>query len=127
MFPFSASVAMGQGFGDPSITAHPLFQFIPFVLIFVIFYFLIIRPQQKKQKEHQTMLGALQKGDKVVTTGGIYGTVIKLGDDWLTLEIAEKVRIKIERAQITRLVEKEEERKEREPDTIEQSQPKENQ
>ena len=102
MFPFE-SVAMAQSFGGSSLTSNPFFQFIPFILIFVVFYFLLIRPQHKKQQEHQKMLDNLKKGDEVVTTGGMCGTIYKLGDDWLTLEVSEKVRIKLERGQVARL------------------------
>jgi len=72
----------------------------------VIFYFLLIRPQQKKQKEHQAMLSKITVGDEVVTAGGILGKVIEVGDNFLTLEIAENVRIKVQRFQVTSLVPK---------------------
>ena len=72
----------------------------------VIFYFLLIRPQQKKQKEHQAMLSKITAGDEVVTAGGILGKVIEVGDNFLTLEIAENVRIKVQRFQVTSLVPK---------------------
>jgi len=64
---------------------------------------LIIRPQQKKQKEHQRMVDSLGKGDKIVTNGGIFGTIVKVGDDRLTLEIASKIQIQLERHQVSRL------------------------
>ncbi|MBF0280204.1 MAG: preprotein translocase subunit YajC [SAR324 cluster bacterium] len=101
MFPFVTD-AMAQGV-PASITESPLFGMLPFVLIFVVFYFLLIRPQQKKQKALQQMINDLQKGDKVVTNGGIHGTVYKLGDNVITLEIADKVRIQLDRQNITRL------------------------
>ncbi len=72
----------------------------------VIFYFLLIRPQQKKQKEHQAMLGKIAAGDEVVTAGGILGRVIEVGDQFITLEIADNVRIKVQRFQVTSLVPK---------------------
>ena len=75
-------------------------------LFVVIFYFLLIRPQQKKQKEHQAMLSKITAGDEVVTAGGILGKVIEVGDNFLTLEIAENVRIKVQRFQVTSLVPK---------------------
>lgn len=75
--------------------------FIPLILMFVIFYFLLIRPQQKKAKAHQEMISAIKKGDKVITSGGIHGTVVKVEDATVTLEIAEKVSIKMVRANIT--------------------------
>ena len=76
------------------------------VLFIVIFYFLLIRPQQKKAKEHQGMLGRLAAGDEVVTAGGILGRVIEVGDNFTTLEIADGVRIKIQKYQITSLMPK---------------------
>ncbi|MBP7516343.1 MAG: preprotein translocase subunit YajC [Desulfobulbus sp.] len=75
-------------------------QFVPLILIFVVFYFLLIRPQQKKAKEHQNYLANLKKGDKVITGGGIHGQIASLTDTVVTLEIAENVRIKVNRGAI---------------------------
>ncbi|BCS96136.1 hypothetical protein DSLASN_17680 [Desulfoluna limicola] len=75
--------------------------FVPLILMFVIFYFLLIRPQQKKAKAHQEMINAIKKGDNVVTSGGIHGTIVKVDDATVTLEIAEKVNIKVIRANIS--------------------------
>jgi preprotein translocase subunit YajC len=75
-------------------------QFLPLVLIFIVFYFLLIRPQQKKAKEHQSYLANLKKGDKVITGGGIHGAITGLTDTVVTLEIAENVRIKVSRSAI---------------------------
>ncbi|WP_448874364.1 preprotein translocase subunit YajC [Desulfobulbus propionicus] len=77
-----------------------LAQFVPLILIFIVFYFLLIRPQQKKAKEHQNYLANLKKGDKVITGGGIYGQIAGLTDKVVTLEIAENVRIKVSRSAI---------------------------
>lgn len=74
--------------------------FIPFVLIIVIFYFLLIRPQQKKAKEHQTFLANLQKGNAIVTSGGLHGKITGLTDTTVTLEIADNVRVKVSRPHI---------------------------
>jgi preprotein translocase subunit YajC len=71
------------------------------VLVFIIFYFLLIRPQQKKSKEHQQMLGKLKKNDEVMTSGGIYGKVTALTDSTVTLEVAPNVRIRVNRPQIS--------------------------
>ncbi len=101
MFPFE-SVAYAQSAGEAS-SQSAFFQFIPLVLILGVFWFLIIRPQQKKQKEHQRMVDSLNKGDKVVTNGGIFGTIVKVGEDRITLEIASKVQINIERQQVSRM------------------------
>jgi preprotein translocase subunit YajC len=75
-------------------------SFIPLILIFVVFYFLLIRPQQKKVKEHQNFVANLKKGDAVVTNGGIYGEITGLTDTVVTLEIADNVRIKVSRPNI---------------------------
>ena len=101
MFPF-VSVAYAQSAGEAS-SQSAFFQFIPLVLILGVFWFLIIRPQQKKQKEHQRMVDNLKKGDKVVTNGGIFGTIVKVGDDRITLEVANKVQINVERQQVSRM------------------------
>ncbi len=97
--------AMAQAAGGASAGggATPLIMMAVFV---VIFYFLLIRPQQKKQKEHQAMLSKITAGDEVVTAGGILGKVIEVGDNFLTLEIADNVRIKVQRFQVTSLVPK---------------------
>ena len=88
-----------------SSTQQPsmLASFVPLILIFLIFYFLLIRPQQKKQKEHTRMVSSLKKGDKVVTNGGIFGTISKVGEDRITLEVASKLNIQIERHQVARI------------------------
>jgi preprotein translocase subunit YajC len=73
---------------------------IVFGLIFVIFYFMIIRPQQKRQKERQKMLDALEKGDKILTAGGIYGTVVGIEDKTVLVQIADNVKVKVERGSV---------------------------
>jgi preprotein translocase subunit YajC len=75
-------------------------QFVPLILIFVVFYFLLIRPQQKKAQEQQGFLTNLKKGDKVMTGGGVHGTITGLTDTAATLEIADNVRIKVQRGYI---------------------------
>lgn len=81
--------------------------FLPIVLIFVVFYFLLIRPQQKKMKQHKEMLAAVRRGDRIVTGGGIIGTVTKVIDDnELQLEIAEGVKVRVQRQLISGLVAK---------------------
>jgi preprotein translocase subunit YajC len=70
-------------------------SFAPLVILFVIFYFLLIRPQQKKAKEHREMVSKLEKGDAVVTSGGIHGTITGVAEDAVTMEIAENVRVKV--------------------------------
>ena len=82
-------------------------QFVPLILIFAIMYFLLIRPQQKKLKEHQAMVAALRRGDMVVTQGGIIGKVSKVKDDGeIEVEIAENVRVRVMRATIVQVLSK---------------------
>ena len=76
MFPFE-SVAYAQAGGAE---ANPFVSFVPLILIVVVFWFFLIRPQQKRQKEHQKMISELGKGDRIVTTGGLFGTITKIGD-----------------------------------------------
>lgn len=83
-----------------------LFSFLPMIGIFVIFYFLLLRPQQKKAKETRAMLAALQKGDEVVTAGGIVGKISKLGDQYATVEIANGVEMNVQRGAISQLLPK---------------------
>lgn len=75
-------------------------QFLPLIIIFAIFYFILIRPQQQKQKKHKSMLDSLQKGDKVITIGGLYGIIREIKGDVLTLEIAKDVVINTTRSAI---------------------------
>ncbi|MFC1627792.1 preprotein translocase subunit YajC [Gemmatimonadota bacterium] len=84
---------------------NPIGYFLPFALIIGIFYFLIIRPQSKRQKEHKALITALQKGDKVVTAGGFHGTVHAINEekDIVVLEIADKVRVEMNRSSISRV------------------------
>jgi preprotein translocase subunit YajC len=86
--------AQGGGFG----------AFIPLILMFVIFYFLLIRPQQKKQKEHTLMIKNLRKGDRVMTNGGIMGTIASLDETTIHLEVANKVKVKINRGYVAALI-----------------------
>ncbi len=93
--PAYAQAATGGGL-------ESLQSFLPLVLIFVVFYFLLIRPQQKRQKEHREMINALRRGDRVVTAGGIIGTVAKVvSDTEVSVEIAEGVRVRVVRSSIT--------------------------
>ncbi|MFN3535341.1 MAG: preprotein translocase subunit YajC [Desulfatiglandales bacterium] len=94
--------AMGSGAGGNAATPQggAFATFIPLILMFVIFYFLLIRPQQKKARQHREMLNALRVGDNIVTSGGLYGTITGIGDGVVTVEIAPKVRVKISRGSI---------------------------
>jgi preprotein translocase subunit YajC len=99
----SPAYAQGTGLMDQSA----LIQFLPLVLIFVVFYFLLIRPQQKKQKDHRTMLDALRRGDRVVTGGGILGTVNRVvSPEEVEVDIASNVRVRILRSTIASVLAK---------------------
>ncbi|UGA38595.1 preprotein translocase subunit YajC [Chromobacterium haemolyticum] len=80
--------------------------FLPMIAIFVLFWFLMVRPQQKRMKEHQKMLSEIQKGDEVATQGGIVGRVAKIGEQFLTLEIANGVEITVQRGSVSAKLEK---------------------
>ncbi len=77
--------------------SDPLLTMLPLVLVFVVFYFFLIRPQSKRQKEHKEMVAKLAVGDEVVTTGGILGKVVEMGDQFVQVEVADGVRIKMQR------------------------------
>ncbi len=79
---------------------------LPLVLMFVVLYFVMIRPQMKKQKEHRAMIEALAKGDEVATAGGLLGKVTKLGDAYLTLELAPGVEVQMQRSAIIQVLPK---------------------
>jgi len=99
----SVAHAMGQT-GGAAGGAGGIAGFLPIIILFVIFYFLLIRPQQKKAKEHRGMISNLKKGVRIITSGGIYGTIISLDDTTIGLEIAEKVKIKITRGNVAAVV-----------------------
>ena len=95
---------MGAAGGGATGQAGGLAGFLPIIILFAIFYFLLIRPQQKKAKEHRNMIGNLKKGTRIITSGGIYGTIISIDDTTIGLEIAEKVKIKISRGNVAALI-----------------------
>lgn len=96
----NTAFAMGQHAGGQGGAAGGFTAFVPLILMFVIFYFLLIRPQQKKAKEHRDMVNNLKKGDRIITSGGIHGTITSLDDTSVSVEIAEKVKIKLARGNI---------------------------
>ncbi|MBF0257333.1 MAG: preprotein translocase subunit YajC [Desulfamplus sp.] len=102
----STAYAMGQSGASGAPAGGGFTAFVPLILMFVIFYFLLIRPQQKKAKEHQNMVNNLKKGDRIITSGGVHGTIISLGDTTVSLEIAENVKIKINRGNVAALNQK---------------------
>ncbi len=93
----SAYAQAAAGAADP---AGSMMQFLPIILMFVVLWFLMIRPQQKKAKEHQAMLDAMAKGDEVVTSGGIAGRVVKIGENYVTVEVAEGVEVNVQKPAI---------------------------
>lgn len=96
--------ALGQQGGGTSGGAGGFASFIPLILMFVIFYFLLIRPQQKKTKEHRQMIDNLKTGDRIITAGGLHGRITGVSENALTVEIAEKVRVKVNRASVSGLL-----------------------
>ncbi len=98
------SLAFAQSGAAPE-GPGPLVQFFPLILIFIVFYFLLIRPQQQKAKAHRTLLSELKRNDEVVTVGGLYGRIMEIGEKVVTLELAQNVRIRVERSKIEALAE----------------------
>ena len=95
---FDNPIIAVQTAGEP----HPLMGFLPLIFMFLIFYFLLIRPQQKKQKEHQWFTQNLQKNQEVVTAGGIHGTVVQVKEQTVVLRVADQVKIEVDRSSISR-------------------------
>jgi preprotein translocase subunit YajC len=94
-----AGVAYAQS-GTPMTGPHPLIQFVPLLLVFAVFYFLLLRPQQQRAKERQSMIDNIKRNDEVMTSGGLYGRVVELQDKVVTLEIAPKVTVRVDRQHI---------------------------
>ena len=88
------------GEGAPGPQPNPLMQFLPLILIGVIFYFLLIRPQQKQRKEHQALIQSLKTGDKVVTNAGIHGLIANVKDGTVTLKIADNVKVEFDKSSV---------------------------
>jgi preprotein translocase subunit YajC len=82
--------------------------FIPLILMFAIFYFLLIRPQQKKSKQQKAMLSSIKKGDKIVTSGGLHGVITGVDTDVVTMEIAPKIRVKVSRGSVAGILRRDE-------------------
>ncbi|HEX2479276.1 MAG TPA: preprotein translocase subunit YajC [Geminicoccaceae bacterium] len=98
------SPAYAQAGGAPG--GFDLISLMPLLLIFVVFYFLLIRPQQKKMKQHRDMVAALKRGDRVLTAGGIIGSVVKVEDAELLVEIAKDIRVRVARSTISDVLSK---------------------
>ena len=98
----AAAQAAGGAAGQPSM----LGSILPLIIIFVVFWFLLLRPQMKRAKEHRELLAKLQKGDEVITSGGLAGRIEDLGESFVTVEIADKVSIKVQRGAVTAVLPK---------------------
>ncbi len=83
-----------------------IMTFLPMIALFVIFYFLLIRPQQKRQKEHKNMVAGLAKGDEIVTMGGVLGKIIAVDDNFITLEVAKGTEVKVQRMSVQAMMPK---------------------
>lgn len=100
---FAQTAPAAAGGGDMTST---LTSMLPLLLMFVVLYFVMIRPQMKKQKEHRAMIEALAKGDEVVTAGGLLGRVTRLGDGFIGLELATGVEVQMQRASVVQVLPK---------------------
>lgn len=102
-------IAYAQTAGEGPVLSQaegpgPLVNFLPLILVFAVFYFLLIRPQQQKTKEHRMMVANLRRNDEVITSGGIYGRVVELSEKVITLEIAPNVRVRVDRPRIDSVI-----------------------
>jgi preprotein translocase subunit YajC len=93
---FAFLLLMGQPAGAGTGQSNPLVTFLPLILVFVVFYFFMIRPQMKKQKEATNFRNSLKRGDKVITTGGIYGKVYEVKDHYIIMEAGGDVKLKVD-------------------------------
>src|SRR5690606_19635364 len=99
--------------GEVALNSAFWAQLLPFILVLVVFWFLIIRPQQKRQKERNAMLQSLKKGDKVITIGGLHGTITDLTEDRVTLKVNDNTRLVFERTAVNTVIRPEEENEEK--------------
>jgi preprotein translocase subunit YajC len=112
MFMFTLAIAQDASAQQAAAPAqNPLISMLPIAIIFIIFYFLLIRPQKKQQKEHAEMLSALKKNDNVVTAGGIFGTIVNIQDDVVTLRVDDNTRMKVQKSSISKLKKKKDDSK----------------
>lgn len=102
MLDFFISTAQAAPAGEPS----PLMTFAPLIVLFVVFYFLLIRPQQKRAKEHKQMVAALSRGDEVVTSGGVLGRITEVGENFITIEVAAGSSMQVQSHAITQIMPK---------------------
>ena len=102
MLDFLVSPAYAQG----APQGDPFMSFLPLIILVVLFWFMLIRPQMKRSKEHREMLGKLAKGDEVITSGGLAGTVRDIGENYLTVEIADNVSVKLQKSAVVSVLPK---------------------
>ena len=103
---FSTPFVIAQAAPAAGAPGNPLLTFLPLILLFGVFYFLMIRPQMKRQKELRALISSLSKGDEVVTNGGIAGRVNEVGETFLTVEIADNVMVKVQKGAISQVLPK---------------------
>lgn len=96
--------AAGESGGATPPVPNPLMQFVPFIFLIIIFYFLLIRPQQKRQKEHQKLIAGLKAGDRVITSAGIHGIIAHVKDSTVSVKVADNVKIEFDKNSITAVV-----------------------
>lgn len=101
---FLISDAYAQAAGGAA--TDPVMQFLPLIVIMVAFYFILLRPQQKRQKEHKAMVEALKKGDEIVTGSGLLGRIVEIGENFVAVEVADNVQVKVQKAAIGSLMPK---------------------
>jgi len=103
---FFISGAMAGGTADTPVPTAGLTDFLPLILLFLIFYFILIRPQMKRAKEHKALIEGLAKGDEVITNGGLLGTITNLGENFIALEVASGTEVKVQRSAIANVLPK---------------------
>lgn len=101
---FLINDAMAQAAGTPQ--QGGLMGFLPLMILFVAFYFFLIRPQMKRQREHQKLVQGLQKGDEIVTSGGLLGRITEVGDNYVKVEVAKGVEVKVQRPAVSSILPK---------------------
>ena len=106
----STAYALGGAPAECGQQPNPIASFLPFVLMFLVLYLLILRPQMRKQKNQQRMIDELEKNDEIVTSGGIHGTILNIKDDILVVKIADNVKIEVSRAAVSRVKNKEDDK-----------------
>jgi preprotein translocase subunit YajC len=103
---FSSPFVLAQAAPAAASPGNPILTFLPIIVLFGVFYFLMIRPQMKRQKELRTMLSALAKGDEVVTNGGIAGRIDEVGETFISVEIATNVVVKVQKGSVSQVLPK---------------------